>query len=98
VLSSVQFVFPPPSKVATSLEVGAVVLLAPPLVVDQLLFEVKFPSAGPIQYLVAAWEEKDSARERIRVKINIANLLYGKQGERSDKFFIITLFFRVYAS
>jgi hypothetical protein len=32
------------------------------------------------------------------VKINIANLLYGKQGERSDKFFIITLFFRVYAS
>jgi hypothetical protein len=40
-----------------SLAVGATVSLDPPLVVDQLLFAVKLPPPGPIQYLTAAEAE-----------------------------------------
>jgi hypothetical protein len=43
-----------PSKMATSLVSGGVVVEVPPEEVDQLLFPVKDPPAGPIQYFIAA--------------------------------------------
>ncbi len=56
----VQLVLEPLSNVAISEDPGAVVLLAPPLVVDQLALFVKLPSAAPIQYLVAAKADGDA--------------------------------------
>ena len=54
----------PPSKVAMSADPGAVVSLDPPEVVDQLASSVKLPSAGPIQYLVAASAVQVKERRR----------------------------------
>jgi hypothetical protein len=63
-LSIVQLVFPPLSNVAMSLAVGATVSFAPPLAVDQLVFAVKLPPAGPIQYLTAAEAESTEATKK----------------------------------
>ena len=63
---------PPLSNVAMSDDPGAVVLLAPPEEVDQLVLSQKDPFAGPIQYFVAASaplvESKNSIEIRIRAR------------------------------